>query len=415
MSFQLLSRKVSAVREALNDWQLQSLERSFAETSKSLLPGHHGSAAGRGYLFIEILYAILRHREWLEVPVFRAIAVEFLQLDHGLPHKAAGTVVDTLIAESSRLGVLKERTLCVDDREFLNYCYVSAASAANDIELEIELGLGTAMIRKLRDGVRVLEDARTDIFIPEYDAMLASIVVELGHQTKVRPWALDEHRLKYKLLCELGDAAVPWVYEENLPSLLQALLQVGKREFVWTESPELCETLEKAKLIIPDRDGRGRIRGWDLTTDGASLTASLYKHQFGLDTIQKMDLFLTLTLTWQIAILRDASVSSLDFVMELLSQHLTRLAPTAIETAVARVVALGDRVLEPETVKSLLGAAKLPWHKAAVMRALVEVAPSDELASVIAESLSGDTTTSMMEAAGALLDRWGHMNNSVEG
>lgn len=375
----------------------------------------HKSMAGRGYLFIEVIYAVLRHREWLEVPVFRAIAEEFLQLDHGIPQKPARDFVARVIAEVTRLGVVKARTLCVDDREFLNYCYVSAAGVKNDMELEIELGLGSAIIRKLRDGVRVLDEARVDIFIPEYDAMLASLILELSHQSKERPWALDEHRLKYKLLANLGDQALPWILEENLPLLLEAVLEVGRGEFRWAEKPELCEALENSRLILPDRDGRGRIRGWDISADGAALTSVLFKVRYGHETVASTELFLAMTLTWQVAVLSDAELAPIPFVMDLLANHLARMAPLSIETAVARVVALGDKILEPQTVKSLLGAAKLPWHKAAVMRALIEVSPSDELAGVVADALALDATGSMMEAAGALLDRWGQSATPVEG
>ncbi|MCX6127118.1 MAG: hypothetical protein NTV34_20535 [Proteobacteria bacterium] len=405
------------VRESLNDWVLQCFERRFLQDTKLLAVGYQGSMAGQGYLFIEVLYAVLRHREWLEVPVFRALAVEFLQLDHGLPRSAAQVLVDGLISESWRLGVAKSRSVCVDDREFLNYCYVSAAGLRNDFEVEAELGLGSAIIRKLRDGVRVLDEARVDVFIPEYDAMLASIVIELGHQSKQCPWALDEHRLKYKMLAELGDQAQSWILEEQLPVILVSLLEIGLGVFDWQKSQPLCVVLERAKLLISIRGARGKVRGWDLTAEGTAVTAVLFKVRFGASLVSSAENFLGLKLTWQLALLNDQNVTSIEFIMELLSRHLVRMAPLAIETAVGRVVALGSQVLEPETVKFLLGAAKLPWHKAAVMRALLEVAPSDELAGVVADALSLDSTTSMMEAAGALLNRWGevHTETLVEG
>ena len=156
------------------------------------------------------------------------------------------------------------------------------------------------------------------------------------------------------------------------------------------------------------------MRGWDLTAEGAALTSIIFKERFGTSLVKSADSFLGLSLTWQLALLNDSKVTSIEFIMELLSGHLVRMAPLAIETAVGRVVALGSQVLEPETVKSLLDAAKLPWHKAAVMRALLEMTPSDELAGVVADALSLDSTTSMMEAAGALLNRWGQVSSETQ-
>ena len=406
MSFQLLSRKVSAAREALNEWQLQTLETHFMESTKILESSRVSSRANRGYLFVETLFAFLRHREWLDVPVFHALVIEFLQLDHGLARPVATQVVTTMLADFRRMGLAKTRNICSDDREFLTYAYVVAASAANDVQMELDLGLGHALVRKLRDGVRVLEESRADIFIPEYDAMLASIIIELGHQMRAKPWILDEHRLKYRLLSELGDNAVPWILEEHIPETLEALAGIGLKQSQEGVADELIQALERAQLVSADRDGRGRIRGWDVTQDGAQVTANVIKVKRGAELMESVSEFLTLNVSWQISILRDATVSPIGFVMDLLSRHLGRMAPTAVEAAVQRIVELGSDLLEPETVRSLLAAAKLPWHKAAVLRALREMTPNDEIAHIVADTLGRDASGSMLEAAGVLLDRW---------
>lgn len=406
MSFQLLSRKVSAAREVLNEWQLQSLEAHFMESTKILEASRLSSRASRGYLFVEALFAFLRHREWLDVPVFQALVIEFLQLDHGLARPVATQVVTTMLADFRRMGLTKTRTICSDDREFLTYAYVAAASAANDVQMELDLGLGHALVRKLRDGVRVLEESRADIFIPEYDAMLASIIIELGHQMRTRPWVLDEHRLKYRLLSELGDNAVPWILEEQIPETLEALASIGLKQAQDGLSDELISAFEKSQLITGDRDGRGRLRGWDVSSDGALYTANIIKLKRSAELLTSASEFLTLNISWQICILRDAKVAPMGFVMDLLSSHLGRMAPAAVEAAVQRIVELGSDLLEPDTVRSLLNAAKLPWHKAAVLRALREMTPNDEIASIVADALGRDASGSMLEAAGVLLDRW---------
>lgn len=411
MSFQLLARKISTARELLNEWQLQSLETRFVAVTKQLEASRTSSRASRGYLFVEAVFALLRHREWLGVPVFHALMVEFLQLDHGLPRNIATEVVQSMVEDFTRMGLMKPRTLCLDDREFLTYAYVVAASAANDIEMELDLGLGHALVRKLRDGVRVLEEARVDIFIPEYDAMLASIIIELGHQMQARPSVLDEHRLKYRLLSELADDAVPWILEERIAETLAALAEIGLNQAQGTVPDELLSVFQKANLITADRDGRGRIRGWDVTAEGAHLTASFVRLQRGHEVVKNIAEFLALNISWQTAILRDPAITSIGFIMDLLSIHLGRMAPTAVEVAVERIVSLGADLLEPETLRSLLKAAQLPWHKAAILRAMREMAPNDEIAHIVADTLGHEASGSMVEAAGVLLDRWAITNH----
>jgi hypothetical protein len=407
MAYLLLQKKVLLIDKVLKGWQLKSLERVFDNFSKNFLDGTYGTMAGRGYLFIEVLYALLRHREWLDVPVLKALSVEFLQLDHRLPRRTAMTLVDQLILELKRLGVSMVRTVCADDREFLVYCYVSAAGLNGDLELEMELGLGSAIVAKLRDGIELVDEGEFDAFVPEYDAMLASVFVELGFQSKACPYALDIHRLKYRLLSALGDASLPYILEEKLPSLLESLVDVGRDQVSCDKNVEIMSAFEQANLVIASRDGRGRINGWELSSDGASLSAGLFMSKYYSSLTSSPDIFLAYCLEWQMTLIKEPTLCSISFVMDLLSGHISRMPPVVIEAAVSRLISVDDAALDPESLKHLLRSAKLPWHKAAIFRALANASPSDELASVVADSLSFDVTHSMAEAAGALLEKWG--------
>ena len=405
MSFDLVARKVQTIKVSLNDWQRQALERRFAEYSSPFWTLGKSSLGQKGLVFVDCLYALLKHRDWLDVAVFRALTVEFLQLDHGLARGAATKMIDELVEVVKRLGIAKTRSVCCDDREFLTWTYVMAATAKGSLELEMEVGLGTALMRKLQDGVRALDEAAPNRFIPEYDAMLAAIIVELGHESKSRKWALDEHRLKYRLLAAGGDQAVTWVLEEQIAATLAALMSIG-RDSAASIYPDLCQMFEAADLVIPVRDGRGRTAGWNLTQDGLEISAGLAIATHGDAYTASMGSFVGTNPVWQLALIRDARLMTPSFVMQLLTEEMTRLAPPVVEAAVTYVVSLGADVLEPESIQALLDAAKQPWHKAAVMRALRDTRPSDEVAAIVAAQLSAGATGSLVEAAGALMDSW---------
>lgn len=227
MSWNIIEHKMSVVRACLNDWELRSLEREFREVTSRVSRVSSFASSLRGVLFADMAYALTRHRDWLQTDVFSALLVEFLQLDHGIPRNDSELLVHDMIEAAIQLGLARTRTICVDDREFLTWAYVCAAGANDEDSLEAELGLGTAVLNKLREGISALERVDSHVFVPEYDAMLAAIVIELGHETKMTPWAMDYHRLRFALLAAAGDSAQPYILEESLPAILESLVEIG--------------------------------------------------------------------------------------------------------------------------------------------------------------------------------------------
>jgi hypothetical protein len=407
MSWNVVAHKVAGIRAGLNDWELQAFEREFLESTKSMSRIARASRSLRGTIFIDLIYALTRHREWLQVPVFSALLVEFLQLDHAIPRGEAEVLTHDLIEAAAQLGVGRSRSICHDDREFLMWAYICAAAATDEDALESDLGLGTAVLQKLRDGLSALERVDSNVFVPEYDAMLATIVIELSHECKRIPWAMDFHRLKYALLSGVGDRAQPYILEESLPRIFESLIAIGCGDcYALIDRPSLAQALEEANIIQQsDSSRRSRKKVGHVLSDlGFKITAwgaASSRFSQGIDCA-----FVNLHSKWQLAILKKGYAKNLDVVESSLRTSLNRLAPEVVEAMLGCIMEQSGGKLSAEFVGSLLSGSQMAWHKAAILRALRAGRPSRDMLELVASELSQSVSPGLRLAAGALLDAW---------
>ena len=397
---------MNGLNTGLNQWELKSLEREFAEISSRSPKLVQLARSIRGMLFIDLAYAMMRHRDWLQVPVFSALVIDFLQLDYGIPRADAEIISHDVIDAAIELGLYRARTICCDDREFLTWAYVCAAGARDEDALEADLGLGTAVLRKLREGLQAIERVDCQVFIPEYDAMLATIVLELGHECKSLPWAMDLHRLRYALLAAVGDAAQTFVLEETLPDLLRSLVRIGAGEKqVFQDRPALTEVLMHAGIIgeLP-KSGKSKARGIELTDFGFALTAYCFASITPSADYGKG--FLSLSNRWQEAVVRRSKDVTFEQLESLAVKQINKLSPEVVESVISRMVELESAKLSGDLVRSMLVSAKLGWHKAAIIRALRKINPSRDLLDAVASELTSSMSPGVRLAAGSLLDQW---------
>ncbi len=406
MSWSVIDNKMNSLNAGLNQWELKTLEREFSEITSHTPKIAQLARSIRGILFVDLAYAMMRHRDWLQVPVFSALMIDFLQLDYGIPRGDAEIICHDMIEAAMELGLYRPRSICCDDREFLTWAYVCAAGARDEDALDADLGLGTAVLRKLRDGLQAIERVESQVFIPEYDAMLATIVLELGHECKATAWAMDFHRMRYAMLAAAGDAAQPFVLEENIPELLSVLVRIGKGESqILIDRPALREIFTAAGIVVEESKARrSKTRGVELTDYGYSLTAYCAAMTMTLSDLPKK--FLQLSNRWQEAIVRRSAHVSADFLEALIAKSLNKISPEVLEAIISRLADLAPTKLNGELVRRMLSDANLGWHKAAIMRALKKVHPSRDLLDAVASELTSSISPGVRLAAGGLLDQW---------
>jgi hypothetical protein len=406
MSWNVIEHKMNSVRTGLNQWELKSLEREFSEIANRVPRLNSIARSIRGVLFVDLVYGLARHRDWLQVPVLSALLVDFLQLDHGIPRADAEILIHDMIEVAVELGLSRVRSICCDDREFLTWAYVCAAGARDEDALEADLGLGTAVLRKLREGLQAIERVDSQVFIPEYDAMLAAIVLELGHECKSTPWAMDYHRLRYVLLAAAGDAAQPFILEESLPVLFESLVQIGfGRHDVIQNRPSLCEILISAGIICENSGSRrGKKLAYELTDLGARLTAVYVAMTQSFDEIE--DCFSKMNNRWQEAVIRRSHGLSFETLLPMVVDGINKLSPDVTEAVIARMLEIDPSRLTGDVVRAMLKKAQMGWHKAAIMRALRKVKPSRDLLDAVASELTSSMSPGVRLAAGGLLDNW---------
>jgi hypothetical protein len=406
MSWGVVNRKVLGIRAGLNDWELQSLEREFVETTNRISTSQLQSPTARGVLFIDMAYAVSQHRDWLQTHVFSALLVEFLQYDHGLIRGDAEILVHDVVEAAMTLGLSRPRNLFSGDRDFLTWAYVCAAGASDEASLESDLGLGRAVLRKLKEGLRALEAVDNNSFVSEYDSMLAAIVLDLSQQSRSNPWAIDCERIKFALLSAGGDVAEAYILPDTLPIIVDALVSIGYgMQFALSDRPSLAELLVAAGLIMEVKTSSRRKKpGYVLTDLGARVSA--LKVALTLPEELPIDEFLKLNNQWQIVVIKRTKSLTFDYMARLLSDYVNKLAPEVSEAIAIRMIELNPDGFDGPIVRRILNSCTMTWHKASIIRALKNGKPSVELVNAIAGELTNSASPGVRLAAGALLDSW---------
>lgn len=406
MSWSIIDRKVSRVRSQLNNWELQVLEREFIESINRFSGSYRLSKSIKGVLFLDLAYAIAQHKDWLHTPVFSVLLVEFLQFDHGIRRNDAEILVHDVVEAAIQLDFGGQRQLCRSDRDFLTCAYVSAMDAQDDSFLELELGLGTAVLRKLRDGVKALESVDQNVFVPEYDAMLASIVLELSQELKEVPWALDHYRVKFALLRAGGDAAQPFILVDSLPLMLDAITAIGQgHSSTLFERPALASLMVQADLIMEAKSHpKRKVTGHIISDLGARFTA--LKLSSSLQQLPSVSSFLKLHNAWQQAIIKRSLSINFDYLQSLLSTAVNKLSPEVIEATIGRMIGLNSARIDVNLVKKALESCDMDWHKAAIIRSLRNLNPSRALLDLVASEVGAASSPGIKMAVGSLLDIW---------
>ncbi|MCX6116065.1 MAG: hypothetical protein NT027_00875, partial [Proteobacteria bacterium] len=407
MALNVLSKKVEFLYSSLNIRVLQAIEAEFADIQKLGPDSTSKSSLSSSFLFLEALYPLVKHVKWVHTPVFQGLLTEFLQMDHGIPRKLATTMIQGLIESLARSGFVKKGGSLTDDREYLKMAYVLAATADSDDDLELDLGLGSAIVRKLKDGISVLDQGITDIYIPEYDAILASIVIEVNHSIRTHSWALDLERLKFKLMEELGDRAIECLIEENLLDLMRLLASLGHRKGNKVHSIDAnIQVLESAKLIEPNLSSAGKKTSWNLTRLGAAISFKHFWADFSQSKAMNEALFLSLNETWQKRLVTSNDCLSTTFVEIILMKHAATLSPETIEASLMRLISDVDTSVDPAMILQLIESVTFPWQKASVLRVISRMNPSDELVELVANSLAKSPSQSIVNAANEILELW---------
>jgi DNA-binding MarR family transcriptional regulator len=403
--FDILKFKMEFVESKLSPWQIDDLERRFrpAMNRKGFLAsGFDHRFAGA---FVATIYPLLKLNDWLGVPVFEALVTECLQRDHGIPRVEASKLVSDLSTQITSFLHIEPRTICHDDREFLTYAYVRCALAADDGKLELDLGLGTVIGGILRNGIQALERGQDNLFIPEYEALLAAITLELSHELKSHPDALEVHALKYQLLNALGDGAQDVILEENLRELLVWLVELGMTgnggavrrgkswEVVSTKQLAVAGLIEKRKSTAHGRDDTLR-----LSAIGAGLTARSAAQNSELQSFLKTKLghFIELPVGWQCSII-DLQFKFLLDKNDWFCDNFHRLDPAVAERMLKQFI-VQRRDVGIMIVDRLKGQKLLPWHRTAIVKALMDVPVDKYLIGVIEELVKDQTSRSLQGA-----------------
>jgi hypothetical protein len=329
------------------------------------------TATFRSCLSLDLVYALARHRLWVNNSLFITALADFLSSEYRLAESTVRELLSTLAPEAAALGVSAaarsrstdsdaDTDTGSDDRDFLRYVFVVCATAADETMLVADLGLGTRLLRRVQRSVET--SAGDSGYLAPLDADIAVVMAELALDTRATPWALDIQRLRF----EVWEAGVDLPSASEAHQLFELLLTIGRKR-----------RLKEAKVEHGDEQSALRRAGLlfvvdhalELTPKGQALTAAAFAAQAQAQKELSLEALSALNAHYQERVIATHPSLGAKRLVGLV-KDLRPLAPLGLRAAIARVARDSSPGIRDELLAALAGAALPPWLAAAADAAL---------------------------------------------
>ncbi len=324
----------------------------------------------------ELLYGLMRHRSWLGCQLLIPVLIDHVASYFGLPEQIASACVCGAHSAAKQILPMSKHS----EADFLKYICVSTAISKNEIELEIDLGLGKNLINRIKQALGLIAENHTSVrYLAELDQQITAAVSALADDLARSPCALERARLHYLLL----DAEAPWdqVIDEMgsewifdfLSSLVEKHSMTLKEISVLLDhtiptefarrnnlsAPEFCRLLTERGLIAADGPRKWRNLPLASQITAPAVAPALYPSLVnGQRHLSRYDRDI------QIAVVTSQELSC-DDLLALVRQE-PALNPVALRTALHRIAAdLGPA--QAAQLLRVLAARELPSFAQAVV------------------------------------------------
>lgn len=268
MSLSYIDAKLAYIRNALSAKDIADLSAVHANE----------------YLLLDLLYCLVKHSNWLRVPVFKHLLCASLVHKHGLEFDAC----QRLLTETTDAFIKIKNINPVEcsDSDFIRYMFILTLSTADDEQrLILELGFGRLFLQKLKEFLRqVAKGDKAQSFLFGFEALCYETLVSLASDLVGNHAKLARYRLQY----QLAQASSGTEQEVNIDesALLELLCRMQDKPLTVRDidsaalpmaATSLVAMLERSGLIYHgDFLARKRLYVWRVTALGAEI-ASLAK------------------------------------------------------------------------------------------------------------------------------------------
>lgn len=347
---------------------------------------------------LDLCYILLRHRPWLSVPLFPEVVSDYLAQMFQIPRQTGEELWEGILTHLPP-DFVPPRS--VRNHEFLEAVFVASATAPDQLHLEVDLGLGTTLLRHMRStaeglmGNRRSSDKSLLVEFPTaIEAELESIMKVMADALKVTPWLMDAYRLRYLIQSIAPDV---WLPIPDAMSRLQLLLKVGQHDKTTEDkirqwwSPQtgdatrpslpveqVLQQMLDAELIYQEPARSKKIGAiWRLTDLGFRLTADAYAvKQTRLKSL-RFERFLRLPEPYQVAWIHRVNYQWETVLWDFFNQGMERLGPMAQAALVTRLTQ--SRHQQDLLVKLPQLAIKHPssWYQRDLVQHLTQSLPAE--------------------------------------
>lgn len=383
-----LNYKSNWLHKHLPDFVSSHLEVKFAECIK-INHLNNLSLAQRQVLYIDILYACLKHYDWIQLSIFRQSLISLLQSQHGLANQQGNHLVKSMSDELMKYGALQPYW-CSEEHADLFILYMLTLVISNDeIDYTSEIGLSPDLLHLIH---KSLSDAAQYPAIkyesPTIAEKVQQIIANFLQKMLKIPWLVDAYNLQFSVEPNLSPRFRIFTGEHGYDWLLAALSIIGEKgkikvidmqnilrdclslkeeqEFLESDMQSLLDSLIRCDLIyIIGNDLKKQVA---LHKRGYARTAIYFSHHLP-DGVLDPDFFYRLDSVWQQVIIKKLTQNDPQKILQLL-ENSRPLHPSTISLCVNTISGKIDEQRLLEALKAAYFRGPTPEIRSSICKSL---------------------------------------------
>ena len=401
----------------------------------------------QSFIAVDLSYILLRNRFWISAPIFCELLVEYLSDEYFLPREIAISLAEDLVCAAQSLPGEQDKPDIgrwithhgKRDKEFLTYVFVATATATNEDQLILDLGLGTRLLRRIKAAAESAiqlstQQKSTDtsepdpavlVFVPEIESLFAQIMTDLSREARLTPWAMDIHRVRFHLLRNLPGSTATRdpraCSSEFASSLFQFLLTLGKARQLGEDALDkmLLEYALSADMAFVMDCGKrfGKpFRTIALTPPGEDITATAFAEELlpRVLTAGRLDteLILTLPARYQLSVVKALATHSRHLLADLIECYLGQppgnaqslsapkhLSACALDASLRHLMPQLTSAESQQLFTHLLSESRPVWIRTTTCSAMGHSGKSQYVRQLLKKVAESDNSTNVREAA----------------
>lgn len=427
--------KINYLKTKLSQYTINDIEQSFSKHWTELTNSKLAPVSIAQCIFIDILYASVRHHIWIKLPIFQELLEYYISKEYRVKADISKSLCSRIRNKIYEyLGPCDDLIIELTEYNFIKYIFIQTLTADNQDCLTRDLGIGPYLLVQIKETIEQMELLRQDRgdtkpFENEKQNTIHQVISEISSEAVNIPWIADIYQLIFELDFS-NQEFHQYLSEAHAKHVFELLIYIGKQNRHSKECKKwlyqrqksidadlLLEQLCSCAILYRDHvpskiENRGpnsyHLR---LSSKAYKLTASA----FGLKNSNKLlptKTIFALNPNWQSSYLKNLNSDQSEYLLSLLNDK-KPIHPSSLEVVVEKL-SCHQKQKDILFILDRLSKSNIAEMRIAACKALCLFSESSDASNMIKNIIESDRSNSVKSSAlGEIQTRFPHVAKAL--